>query len=137
MNKTILIYSLAIALAAFVLEWIEYRYAVRAFSSEMYVLLIAVAFTALGIWVGSNLTARRVETDFDRNDKAIEHLGISGRELEVLDLLSDGLSNKEISARLFVSENTVKTHVASLYSKLEASRRTQAVQKARSLRIIA
>jgi ATP/maltotriose-dependent transcriptional regulator MalT len=73
---------------------------------------------------------------FERNDRVIETLGISGRELEVLELLAEGLSNKEIAARLYVSSHTIKTHLSNLYQKLEVSRRTQAIQKARMLGIL-
>ena len=137
MKTTIAIYSLAIASAAFALQWLEYQYAVRVLSTEIYIVVIALLFTALGIWVGGQLTrgggAPKV---FEKNIQAIEYLGISQREWEVLELLAEGHSNKEIAEKLFVSPNTVKTHLGNLYGKLEVSRRTQAVQKARTLRMI-
>lgn len=136
MKKTLLLYGLAIAAAAFVLQWLEYLVAVRRFSNEIYVGLVALFFTALGIWVGRRLTGGGSRTGFERNARAIEYLGITEREYEVLELLAQGHSNKEIAERLFVSANTVKTHLAHLYDKLEVSRRTQAVQKARALRIV-
>lgn len=138
MKRTILLYSLAVAGAAFVLQWLEYKVAVRAFSTELYIVLLALGFTALGIWVGHHLTrgTQPPATEFAPNQQAIDYLGISGRELEVLGRLAEGLSNKEIAERLFVSPNTVKTHLANLYGKLEVSRRTQAIQKARELRLI-
>ena len=137
MKKTIVIYSLVIAAAAFALQWLEYQYAVRVLSTEIYVVVIALAFTALGIWVGNRLTARSEPVPaFERNAQAMDYLGISDREYEVLELLAEGCSNREIGDKLFVSPNTVKTHLAHLYGKLEVSRRTQAVQKARTLRIL-
>ena len=137
MKKTIVIYSLAIAAAALALQWLEYQYMVRVFSTEIYIVVIALIFTALGIWVGNRLTAKAVApAAFTRNYQAIEYLGISDREYQVLELLAEGHSNKEIASTLFVSPNTVKTHLAHLYGKLEVSRRTQAIQKARTLGLI-
>lgn len=136
MKKSIFLYSLAVGVTAFLLHWLEYKYTVRVFSTELYIVLIAVVFTVLGIWVGRRLTETTPPAPFERNDKAIAYLGISEREYEVLELLAQGMSNKEIASHLFVSPNTVKTHLARLYEKLEVSRRTQAVGKAKSLRII-
>ncbi len=136
MKKSVLLYSLAVGVTAFLLHWLEYQYAVRVFSTEIYIVLIAVLFTVLGIWVGRRLTATVAPVSFERNEKAIAYLGISDREYEVLELLAGGLSNQEIADRLFVSPNTVKTHLARLYEKLDVSRRTQAIGKARELHII-
>lgn len=136
MKRAIVLYSLAVGLSAFVLHWLEYKYRVRMFSTEIYIVLIAMLFTVLGIWVGRRLTSTSRPASFERNEQALNYLGISDREFEVLELLAEGLSNKEIATRLFVSPNTVKTHVARLYEKLDVSRRTQAVGKARELRMI-
>jgi DNA-binding NarL/FixJ family response regulator len=136
MKNTIVIYGVAVAAAALGLQWLQYRYWVRALSSELYIVLIAVIFTALGIWVGHRLTQRSAATTFEKNTQALKYLGVSEREYEVLTLLASGVTNKEIAARLFISTNTVKTHLASLYSKLEVSRRTQAIARARQLRLI-
>ena len=137
MKRTILVYGLAIAAAASLLQWLEYRYAVLVFSTEIYIGAIAVLFTLLGIWVGNRLTRRAPPQDtFEKNERAIAYLGISDREYDVLKLLAEGHSNKAIAKRLFVSANTIKTHLAHLYQKLDASRRIQAVQKARSLGLI-
>ena len=108
----------------------------RALSTEVYIGAVAVGFTALGLWAGYRLTSRGPKTAFEKNDRAIAALGISGRELEVLELLAQGSSNKEIADRLCVSPHTVKTHLGHLYDKLDVARRTQAVQKARELRIL-
>ena len=119
------------------LQWLDYQYTIRAFSFEIYIVLIAVLFAALGICVGVRLTARAAPKTLEQpNAKAIEYLGISAREYEVLELLADGYSNKEIAERLFVSPNTVKTHLAHLYDKLQVSRRTQAIRKAQTLQIL-
>ena len=136
MKRAVLLYSVAIAAAALTLQWLEYRYAVRALSTEVYIGAVAVGFTALGLWAGYRLTSRGPKTAFEKNDRAIAVLGISGRELEVLELLAQGSSNKEIADRLCVSPHTVKTHLGHLYDKLDVARRTQAVQKARELRIL-
>ena len=136
MKKSIFLYSLAIGMAAFMLQWLQYKYTVRIFSTEIYIILIAVIFAGLGIWVGKRLTTARAEKPFEKNVSALAYLGISEREYEVLMLLAEGMSNKEIAERLFVSPNTVKTHLARLYEKLEVSRRTQAVTRAKELSMI-
>lgn len=136
MTKPILIYSIGIACAAFALQWLEYKYAVRMFSTEFYFVIIALIFTALGIWVGNRLTARNRPRPFQKNQRAIDYLGLSPSEQKVLALLAKGLSNAEIAGRIHVSINTVKSHLGNLYAKLEVSRRTQAVHKARSLKIV-
>jgi DNA-binding NarL/FixJ family response regulator len=136
MGRTIFIYGGVLAIAAFALQQLEYQYLARAFATEIYIVLIALGFTALGIWAGRRLTSRVPAEPFARNDAALKSLGVTDREYEVLALLAEGLANKEIARRLEVSPNTVKTHVARLYEKLGAERRTQAVQKARELALI-
>lgn len=136
MGRTILIYGGVLAIAAFALQQLEYRYLARAFATEIYIVLIALGFTALGVWAGRRLTAGVPAGPFARNDAALRSLGVTDREYEVLTLLAEGLANKEIARRLDVSPNTIKTHVARLYEKLEVERRTQAVQKARELALI-
>lgn len=131
-----LLYGVPLALLAFLLEWLDYRHAIRMHSAPVYVVAVAVIFAALGIWLGNRLTARPRGPDFERNDKALAALGISSRECEVLALLADGCSNKVIARRLDISPNTVKTHVARVYQKLEVASRTQAIQKARELDIL-
>ncbi len=106
-------------------------------STEWYVILIAVIFTGCGIWVGSLLTSKKkAARNFEVNRKALDYLQISERELEVLSLLAEGLSNDEIAGKLYVSVNTVKTHLTNLYQKLDVKRRTQAVKKGKSLKLI-
>lgn len=137
MKKTILIYGLALALLVFLLEYFEYRFYVRELSTEIFIFIIALTFTGLGLWVGKKLTSpKQVTHAFVQNQKALEYLRISERELEVLELVAQGLSNKQISDKLFVSINTTKTHLSHLYEKLEVKRRTQAVEKAKSLKLI-
>jgi len=136
-KKTIVIYGVALALVVFLLEYFEYRYLIRELSTELLILFIAVLFTGLGLWAGRKLTMpKTVPSSFQINDKAIEYLKLSDRELEVLELVSKGFSNKEIANNLFVSINTVKTHLQKVYEKLDVKRRTQAVEKAKNLNII-
>lgn len=135
MARPIILYGIALAAAAFLLEWLNYKHVVHRWSSEFYILCIAVLCVALGIWVGNRLTARPRQP-FVRNDAAIAALGISARECEVLAMLAAGHANKVIARHLDISPNTVKTHIARLYEKLEVASRTQAVQKARTLDIL-
>ena len=136
MKKTIAIAAIGLALGAFILDWLQYKYAVRAFSTEIYIVLIAVFFSAIGIWAGGRLNRRAPAPEFERNHQAINYLGISPREEEVLVRLGEGMSNKEIARALGVSPNTIKTHLAKLYEKLDVARRTQAINKAKELRLI-
>jgi DNA-binding CsgD family transcriptional regulator len=136
MVRTILLYALALALAAAALNWLEYRYFVRAFSTEIYIALLALGFTALGIWAGAKLTPRPAAGPFARNEAAIRSLGLTARECQILALLASGQSNKQMARSLGISPNTIKTHVARVYGKLAVQKRMQAVEKARMLSVI-
>ncbi len=149
MKKTVLVYGLLGGVLIAVLKMVEYRYLVVEHSMEIYGGFVALIFASLGIWLGLKLTKTRetvvvrevpvevqVAGPFTRNEKRLEQLGITPRELEILEAMAAGLSNREISARLFVSENTVKTHAARLFEKLSAQRRTQAVQRAKEAGLI-
>jgi len=137
MARTILLYAVALGLAATALNWLEYRYVARALSTEIYVALVAAAFVVLGVWAGARLTPRRGhEGPFLRNQAAIRSLGLSSREVEILDALASGETNKELARRFGISPNTVKTHLARVYGKLGVQRRVQAVEKARLLALI-
>jgi DNA-binding CsgD family transcriptional regulator len=137
MLRTVLIYGFALAAAAAALQWVEYHVWVRSHPGEIYLGLIAAAFLALGVWVGRRaFPASSPSARFEPNVAAQRSLGISAREYEVLRQLAAGRSNKEISNLLSVSPNTVKTHVARLFEKLEAARRTEAILKARELGLI-
>ena len=148
MKKTVLGYGILGGILVAALELIEYRFLVVQHSLEIYGGLIALLFSGLGIWLGIRLTRRRalvvvrevpvpVSGPFVRNTARQQELGITPRELEILELIAAGLSNREIAERLFVSENTVKTHSGRLYDKLSARRRTQAVQRAKDAGLIA
>ncbi len=136
MTRTIILYALALAAAVTLLELIEYRHVTRAFSTEIYIALLAAGFISLGIWAGSRLTPRHAPREFKRNDAGIASLGLTAREQETLELLASGQSIKEMARVLGVSPNTVKSHVAKVYEKLEVGRRVQAIEKARSLALI-
>ena len=139
MRRTVILYGLAMAVLLGLLKLIEYKYFVRDIPLEFYIGSVAVMFTALGIWAGLRLTRPKiikVAGPFERDDAALKRTGISGREFEVLELIAAGLSNQDIADRLFVSTSTVKTHVSNLLAKLDASRRTEAIARAKEMRII-
>ena len=136
MARTILLYALALGLAVAALEWLEARVAMRLFPVGLYVFLVAIGFAALGIWAGRRLTPRPADGPFERNQAAIRSLGLTPRECEILERLASGQSNKEMARSLGISPNTVKTHLARLYEKLEVKRRVQAIEKARWLALI-
>ncbi len=129
-------YGLFLAAGTLALQWLDYQQLARAHSNDIYVLLVALAFLALGIFVGVRAFRATPSQPFDGNPKAQASLGLSARELTVLHELAAGRSNKEIAALLDVSPNTVKTHVARLFEKLDAKRRTEAIRKARELGIV-
>jgi DNA-binding CsgD family transcriptional regulator len=144
-KRTVLLYGLIGGAALAALQFFEYRFLVIEHSLEIYGGLVAALFAGLGIWLGLKLTKTKVVVKevpvpvmgpFTVNAASIERLGLTPRELEILALIAEGLSNREIAERIFVSENTVKTHSANLFSKLSARRRTQAVQIAKEAGII-
>jgi ATP/maltotriose-dependent transcriptional regulator MalT len=151
MNKKVLIYALIYGVCGGVLiaflRWIEYRFIVIEHSVEIYGGLIALLFAGVGLWLGLKLTrtkevvvVKEVEVlrhePFEIDETRLRELGITKRELEILELIAQGMSNREIAEKLFVSENTVKTHSSRLLDKLSAKRRTQAVQIAKEMGLI-
>lgn len=136
MWRTIVPYALALAAAAAGLEWLRLRHASRLLPTEIYVGLIAAAFIMLGLWLGLRLTPMPRRAQFVRNEAAIRSLRLSPRECEILEMLASGASNKELARALGISPNTIKTHVARLYEKLDVDRRIQAVEEARRLELI-
>jgi len=146
MKKDILIYGVCGGLLIVLLKLIEYRFLLIERSLEIYGGLVALLFASVGIWLGLKLT-RTKETvvikevpvptrEFVMDQARLEQLGITAREFEILELIARGMSNREIAEKLFVSENTVKTHSSRLFDKLSAKRRTQAVQIAKELQLI-
>ncbi|MES2559125.1 MAG: LuxR C-terminal-related transcriptional regulator [Bacteroidota bacterium] len=148
-HKEILLYGISMAVLLLLLQWLEARFIVFNYRLDIFIGAIAIIFTVLGVWLALKLIKPKVETRIvekeiyihqttptEINQQEIEQLGISKRELEVLDLMARGMSNEEIAAALFVSLNTVKTHSSGIFVKLDVKRRTQAVEKAKRLRII-
>ncbi len=138
-------YGLAMALLLIVIRWFELRFFLFDHSTEVYFGIIALIFTSLGMWIAHNLSRPIVKAvepgalqqeNVAVNEKAIEASGLSKRELEILHMMATGLSNQEIADTLFISLSTVKSHVTSIFTKLEVVRRTQAIEKAKSLKII-
>ena len=151
MKRQTLIYGLIYGLCGGVLivglRLMEYRFLVLAHSVEIYGGLIALVFAVLGILLGLKLTRKKElvivkevpvpsTQPFAVNEDKLRELAITKRELEILELIANGLSNREIAEKLFVSENTVKTHSSRLFDKLGAKRRTQAVQMGKELGLI-
>lgn len=136
MWRTVLIYGVILAAGTLGLQWLQFQLLVRTHPLEIYLAIFALAFMALGAWIALRLRRRPAPEQFEFNTAAQQSLGISERELEVLTLIAAGQSNKEIAHRLEVSPNTVKTHVANLFEKLGAKRRTEAIAKARELRLV-
>ncbi|QQR88394.1 MAG: DNA-binding response regulator [Flavobacteriales bacterium] len=138
--RTIAIYGLALAALVFALKFFQYRFLLRDLSVEVYVGVVALLFTALGIWVGSKLLYRKTTATAQEpkqlDEEMLRRTGISEREHEVLVLMAQGLSNQEIADRLFISLPTVKSHSSNLFVKLDVRRRTEAVHKAKSLGLI-
>jgi two-component system, NarL family, response regulator LiaR len=150
-NRLVILYGAALAGILLLLKWLEFRFVIMDHSFEAYIGVIALIFTSLGIWLALKLAKPKTETiivekevfitkpveGFIPDASALSKTGISKREWEVLAGMSEGLSNQEIAERLFVSLNTVKTHSSRLFEKLEVRRRTQAIEKAKRLGLLA
>ena len=153
--KRVLLYGAIGGVLIVLLRYVEYQHFIRVYPSEVYGGIVALIFTAVGIYVGLRLTRPKevpVEVPvevivvkevrvrdgdpFVLNEEKLRELGITPREREILALIAEGLSNREIGERLFVSENTVKTHSSRLFEKLGVNRRVQAVQKGKELGLI-
>ena len=149
-NKATIIYSICLALLLFLLKWLELRFIIFDYSIEIYIGAIALIFTGLGIWLALKLSKPKIKTvvvekevyisrneNFVLNESMAAQLELSNRELEVLGLMAEGNSNQEIANRIFVSLSTVKTHNQNLFEKLDVKSRTQAIEKAKRLNLIA
>ena len=153
--KHIVVYGCSLAALLLLLQLMEYKFMVLDHATEIYVTGVALLFTLLGIWLAAKLvkpkTEVRTETvlvekevvvyrdggdTFTGDDVIVQQLGISQREMEVLQLMAQGYSNQEIAEKLFLSLNTIKTHSSKLFEKLDVKRRTQAIEKAKRLKII-
>ena len=149
MKRVVLLYGLSAGLLIAALRFFEYRFLVVEHSIQIYVTLIALVFVVVGIRLGSSLAKTKEVTvvrevpvaaprsdTFERNDAEVARLGITPRELEILEHIASGKSTREIAEALFVSENTVKTHASRLFDKLSVNRRTQAVHEGKRLGLI-
>jgi NarL family two-component system response regulator LiaR len=146
-KKAVLVYGICGGLAIAALRVVEYRFLVLEHSIEIYGGLIALLFTSVALWLGLTIN-RKTEVvvvrevpvpaagPFARNDAKVSELGITPRELDILEHIAGGMSTREIAAALFVSENTVKTHASRLFAKMSVNRRTQAVQVGKQLGLI-
>lgn len=135
--RQMLVWGAVLAIGTLVLSWLDYQRIARTRSEEVYIFLTALLFLIVGVAAGVRLANPRPLPTIEGNPAALAELGISAREYDVLAELAAGRSNKEIADRLAISPNTVKTHVARLYEKLGAARRTDAIQRARDLGILA
>ena len=149
-NKTICLYGASLAALLFLLKWLELRFVIYDHAFEIYAGAIAILFTSLGIWLAMKLTKPKLTTIviekevyrdqaglFEMNEKIMDQLGMSKRELEVLELMASGHTNQGIANALFVSLNTIKTHGSRIFEKLDVKNRTQAIDKAKKLGLIA
>lgn len=149
--RHILLYGLLMGALVFTLKWLQWKFLIVDNAVDIYVGLIAVFFTILGIWIASQLVKPKVQTvvvekevviekevraDNSINEVELNKLNLSTREYEVLQLLVKGHSNAEIAEKLFLSLSTIKTHVSNLFVKLDVKSRTQTIEKARRLRIV-
>lgn len=146
--RHILIYSTSLALLVFVLKWLQWKFLIVDNSIDIYIGLIALFFTLLGIWIAQQLTKTKTEKvvvekkvfvpaeKIQIDEDAIKALNLSPREYEVLQLMAKGHSNADIAGQLYLTLSTIKTHVSNLYVKMNVKRRTQAIEKAKNLRII-
>lgn len=156
MKKQAIIFGSVLAILAICIKWLEYRFVILDYSVEIYGTALAIIFTTVGVWVGRKLTDRKKE--YIREEVIVERpiyihtnnstenslqpttdpeqLGISKRELEILELMAQGFSNQEIAEKTFLSIHTIKTHASNLFVKLDVKRRTQAVSRAKELNLI-
>lgn len=147
--RHIILYGLILAILVFVLKWLQWKFLIVDNAIDIYIGLVAVFFTVLGIWVATQLAKPKVQTvivekevfvtrpeDITINETELHKLNLSSREYEVLQLLTKGYSNADIAEALFLSLSTIKTHASNLYFKMDVKSRTQAIEKAKRLKII-
>lgn len=148
-SRHLMLYALMMGSMVFLLKWLQWKYLVADYSVELYVGLVAVAFTGLGLWIASHLAQPKIEKVLIErpvyvpgpsarhvNEQELARLDLTNREYEVLKLLTTGCSNAEIAEKLFLSLSTVKTHVSNIFVKMDVRSRTQAIQKANQLGIL-
>jgi two-component system, NarL family, response regulator LiaR len=143
------LYGAVLAVLVFVLKWLQWKYLITDNSSEIYLGLMAILFTLLGVWAATQLAKPKIQTviiekeiyliqpsHFTINEAELKKLNLSTREYEVMQLLTQGHTNAEIADKLFLSISTIKTHVSNLFIKMDVKNRTQAVEKANRLKIM-
>lgn len=148
-SRHILLYGLILAVLVFTLKWLQWKFLIVDNAIDLYIGLIAVFFTILGVWVATQLSKPKVETvivekeviipqpeTFTVNDTELRKLNLSNREYEVLQLLARGFSNSDIASSLFLSVSTVKSHVSNIFVKMDVKSRTQVIEKAKRLKIV-
>ena len=141
MARQIVAWGAAGGILIALLKLIEYKHFVHEYPSEVYGGLVALIFTAVGVYLGLKWTRPKEVVvvqggPFILDEVKLREVGLTQREHQILGLIAEGLSNREIGERLFVSENTVKTHSSRLFEKMQVTRRTQAVQRGKELRLI-
>ncbi|HTF21450.1 MAG TPA: response regulator transcription factor [Chryseolinea sp.] len=143
-SRHIVVYAALLSALVFLLKWLQWKYLIADYSMEIYVGIVAVAFTSLGLWIATQLTKPKVQTVVVEkevylkapvNEAELAKLNLTNREYEVLKLLTQGCSNAEIAEHLFLSLSTIKTHVSNLFVKMDVKNRTQAVEKANRLKL--
>ncbi len=147
-SKQLILYGLMLGLLIFVLKWMQWQFLIRDNSIDIYVGLIAIFFTVLGLWIATQLIKPKIETvfiekeiiihqteNFILNETELNRLNLSNREYEILQLLTKGKSNAEIAGNLFLSVSTIKTHVSNIFIKMDVKSRAQAIEKSKRLRI--
>ncbi|RDC56637.1 winged helix-turn-helix transcriptional regulator [Pedobacter chinensis] len=147
--RHIILYGLILAILVFALKWLQWKFLIFDNSIDIYIGLVSVFFTVLGIWIATQIVKPKVETvivekeiivtqpeKFIINETELKKLNLNSREYEILQLLTKGHSNADIAQTLFLSLSTIKTHVSNLYFKLDVKSRTQAIEKAKRLKII-
>lgn len=156
MKRQAILFGSVLAILAICIKWLEYRFVMLNYSVEIYGTALAIIFIIVGVWAGRKLTDRKKEiireeviiekpvymkvagtnTSIPTRNVTPEELGLSKREVEILELMAQGFSNQEIAEKAFLSIHTVKTHASNLFVKLDVKRRTQAVSKAKELGVI-
>lgn len=148
-TRHIILCGLLLAILVFMLKWLQWKFLIVDNSLDIYMGCIAVFFTILGVWIATQLVKPKVQTvivekevyvsradELTINETELKKLNLSNREYEVLQLLTKGYSNADIAESLFLSLSTVKTHVSHLFVKMDVKSRTQAIEKAKRLKII-
>lgn len=143
--KHIFLYGLVLAILVFALKWLQWKFLIADNAFDIYIGIISIFFTVFGVWIATQLVKPKIKTviiekeiaeTYSLNETELKKLNLSSREYEVLQLLSKGNSNADLARKMYLSLSTVKTHVSNLYVKMDVKSRTQAIEKAKRLKII-